>query len=283
MSVISRMPQLGALQVRMPVRSLDKVAQSNLINHLSGNREIRAFGHVSNTTGADYAREAGFENSPLLDGSGIGIAVLDSGIDADHWSFVDDNNISRVVFSKDFTGENRTDDPYGHGTHVAAAAAGNGRIANASYLGIAPNAKLINLRVLNATGSGTVAGLMAAIEWILANRSNYSIRVVNMSVGMLAVQSHKNDPVCRAVRSLVDAGLVVVAAAGNNGRTIDGQKIYGQIHSPGIEPAAITVGATNTFGTDNRSDDQITTLQLTRSDTRLLLGLERRQTLRQYS
>jgi subtilisin family serine protease len=61
------------------------------------------------------------------------------------------------------------------------------------------------------------------------------------------------------VRRLVDAGIVVVAAAGNNGKSDDGQKIYGQIHSPGIEPAAITVGASNTFGTNERRDDTVAT------------------------
>ena len=64
---------------------------------------------------------------------------------------------------------------------------------------------------------------------------------------------------CKAVRRLVDAGVVVVAAAGNNGKNSAGQKVYGHIHSPGNEPSAITVGATNTFGTDVRSDDGIAT------------------------
>ena len=76
---------------------------------------------------------------------------------------------------------------------------------------------------------------------------------------MPAVDSYRNDPVCRAVRRLVDAGVVVFAAAGNNGKDSDGNKIYGHIHSPGNEPSAITVGATNTFGTDDRSDDAVAT------------------------
>src|SRR5207247_7401622 len=67
------------------------------------------------------------------------------------------------------------------------------------------------------------------------------------------------DPLCQAVRRVTDAGMVVVAAAGNNGKSISGEKIYGQIHSPGNEPSAITVGASNSFGTDARSDDTVTT------------------------
>ena len=124
-------------------------------------------------------------------------------------------------------------------------------------MGVAPNANLINLRVLNSQGIGSTATVLRALDWIATNRAAYNIRVVNMSLGMPAIDSYLNDPVCRAVRRLVDAGVVVFAAAGNNGRDSDGNKLYGHIHSPGNEPSAITVGATNTFGTDDRSDDAV--------------------------
>jgi subtilisin family serine protease len=164
-----------------------------------------------------------------------------------------------VIVNQDFTGENRTDDPYGHGTHVASIAAGNGRISNGAYTGVAPNADLINLRVLNSQGVGSVSGVLGALDWVMANRQTYNIRVVNMSLGMNAIDSYRDDPVCRAVRRLVDAGVVVVAAAGNNGKDGSGTKLYGQIHSPGNEPSAITVGAVNTYGTDARDDDGMAT------------------------
>src|SRR5207249_7311080 len=194
-----------------------------------------------------------------VDGTGIGIAVLDSGIYTGHVDFLDKSNNVRVVYSQDFTGEGRTDDPFGHGTHVAAIAAGGGRVSNAAYLGIAPNAKLINLRVLNSLGRGTVSTTLAGLDWVMANKATYNIRVVNMSLGTAAVDSYKNDPICRAVRRLVNSGVVVVVAAGNNGKNAAGQKVYGQVHSPGIEPSAITVGASNTFGTDSRNDDGVAT------------------------
>src|SRR5947209_7983061 len=84
-------------------------------------------------------------------------------------------------------------------------------------------------------------------------------RVIYLSLGMPAVESYRNDPVCRAVRALADAGVVVVVAAGNDGKDANGRKIYGQIHSPGDEPSALTVGASNTFGTDTRADDTVAT------------------------
>src|SRR5205807_5983034 len=115
--------------------------------------------------------------------------------------------------------------------------------------------------------------LLNALNWILSpadstkavsssnplNKDKYNIRVVNMSLGAPALSSYKNDPICRASRALVDAGIVVVAAAGNNGKDAIGNKIYGQIHSPGNEPSVITVGAANTFATDSHADDGVAT------------------------
>jgi len=243
--------------VELPASVVDELASFKEVNVLSLDAEIRSMGHVSLTTGADAARAG--NGGTGVDGTGIGIAVLDSGMDRYHVAFLDKNGNKRIALSKDFTGENRVDDPYGHGTHVASIAAGSGRVSNAKYLGIAPNAKLINLRVLNGQGAGSVSNILSALDWVMTNRSTYNIRVVNMSLGMPAVQSYKFDPVCLTVRKLVDAGIVVVAAAGNNGKDNTGRKIYGAIHSPGIEPSAITVGASNTLGTDSRSDDTVTT------------------------
>jgi subtilisin family serine protease len=248
---------LGARVVELPARLVERLSEQKGVRFISLDRETTGFGHVSRTTGADDVREAAGTNVSGLDGTGIGIAVLDSGIDASHTAFLDRKNDVRVVYSKDFTGEGRTDDPYGHGTHVAGIVAGNGRISRAEYIGVAPNANIINLRVLNSQGMGRVSYILAGLEWVYQNRLAYNIRVVNMSLGTAAVESYKNDPVCKAVRKLVDAGVVVVAAAGNNGKDAAGQKVYGAIHSPGSEPSAITVGAANTFGTDERSDDGV--------------------------
>src|SRR6185295_2384852 len=189
-----------------------------------------------------------------LDGHGVGIAILDSGIYTAHHSFN-----GRVVASIDFTGEGRTDDPYGHGTHVASMAAGNNHVSAGSYTGIAPEANLVNVRVLDSQGRGSASNTIAGIDWCIANKALYNIRVLNLSLGTTAVDSFTDDPLCQAVRRAYDAGLVVCAAAGNSGKNGAGQKVYGSIHSPGIEPSAITVGAVNTFGTDARDDDSVAT------------------------
>jgi serine protease AprX len=246
--------------------SVNVLAADPSISYISLDSQVRTFGHVTNTTGTQQSRaqKTALGLNYSLDGSNVSIAILDSGIDVTHKSFTSQSG--KVTFSKDFTGENRTDDPYGHGTHVAAVAAGAGTATNGSYEGIASAANLVNLRVINSQGIGTVSGVLKALDWIATNRQSYNIRVVNMSLGTPAVSSYKDDPVCQAVRKLVNAGVVVVAAAGNNGKTSAG-KVYGSIHCPGNEPSAITVGASNTYGSDPRrfSDD----LQLARSNTKL--------------
>jgi subtilisin family serine protease len=245
--------------VDLPLANVLPLALSLQVSYVSLDRPVRLLGHLSATTGADAIRAADGTSGVLLDGSGVGIAVIDSGIYADHKSFLDRSGRVRVAASRDFTGEGRTDDPYGHGTHVASVAAGNGRVSNAAYRGIAPNASLINLRVLNSRGSGSASGVLAALDWVLTNRAAYNIRIVNMSLGTAAVDSYVNDPLCQAVRRLSNAGILTVVAAGNEGKDASGRKVYGAIHSPGIEPSAVTVGAANTFGSDYRSDDGVAT------------------------
>ena len=257
--VTSRMSQLGMLRVELTARAVEELATNRQVQFASLDKEVQALGHVTSTTGADAVRGSSSDwKKYTLDGTGVGIAVLDSSIFTSHSSFLGKDGNKRIVADVDFTGTGMdTDDPYGHGTHVASTAAGNGIVSNGAYTGIASNSKLINLRVLDSRGVGSVTKLLQALEWVIANRTTYNIRVVNMSLGTPAIDSYKNDPLCRAVRRLADAGVVVVAAAGNDGKNTADQKVYGQIHSPGNEPSAITVGASNTFGTDVRSNDRV--------------------------
>src|SRR5439155_18159199 len=181
---------LKAHAVEMPASLVETVAAFPEVSYISLDRPTQSAGHVSLTMGADAVRNpsvlsttnvlgiTSVTTTSGLDGTGIGIAVLDSGIFKQHVDFLDKNGNARVVYSQDFTGENRTDDPYGHGSHVASIAAGNGRISNSAYLGIAPNAKLINLRVLNSQGKGTVSSTLAALDWLMANKATYNVRVV---------------------------------------------------------------------------------------------------------
>src|SRR5438067_2365697 len=247
-TVSDTIPRLGALAIEIPTSAVTKLTGNSSTHYVSLDRPVKALGHVETTTG-----EAAMLAEPKnvgLDGSGVGVAVLDSGISTKQKSLS-----GRIVYSRDFTGENTTEDLYGHGTFVASMIAAK----NGPYGGKDSGANLINFRVLNSQGVGSTSALLNALYTVLLYRGFFNIRVVNLSLGGNAVDSYKNDPICRAVRRLVNAGVVVVTAAGNDGKDATHDKLYGRIHSPGNEPAAITVGAANTFGTDVRSADIVTT------------------------
>lgn len=192
-----------------------------------------------------------------LTGAGVGIAVLDSGI-SQHADVA-----RRVRLAMDFTGGEDPSDEYGHGTHVAGIIAGSGagsRTAEGSqHVGMAPGAELLSLRVLAADGTGRVSDVIAALEWVLANKDAQKIRVVNLSLGHATTNDYRDDPLGRAVERLVRAGIVVVSSAGNLGKTEDGTPVIGMVVSPGFTPGALTVGALNTKGTVLRSDDGVAT------------------------
>ena len=120
-------------------------------------------------------------------------------------------------------------------------------------------ADLINLRALGADGSGNTSDVIEAIDWAVAHRRQYNIRVINLSLGHPVLESYVDDPLCQAAQRAVDAGIVVVAAAGNFGKTDDGRPIVGGIVAPGNTPSVLTVGAVNTNGTAQRSDDVMAT------------------------
>src|SRR5438445_2765886 len=203
-----------------------------------------------------------------LDGTGIGVAVIDSGVTAvgDLYWWIPSNQTygSRVVYSQNFVpGTTDTSDQYGHGTHVAGIIAGAGWFSTGSnfthtFKGIAPNANIINLRVLDQNGAGTDSSAIAAIQTAISLKSTYNIRVINLSFGRQVFESYTLDPLCQAVEAAWNAGIVVVAAAGNQGRSDSaGTEGYGTIAAPGNDPYVITVGAMKTANTPTRVDDTI--------------------------
>ena len=147
-----------------------------------------------------------------------------------------------------------TADQLGHGTHVAGIIGGNGG-SSGNYPGIAQGARIHQVRVLDDLGRGTVADLLAGLDWIYSNGAAAGIKVVNMSLGMGVSQGAAADPLAIASDKLWDAGFVVVAAAGNYG-------LFGNmsITSPGISRKIITVGSLTDSGTGtNFADDYVST------------------------
>lgn len=197
-------------------------------------------------------------------GSGITVAVIDSGINDSHPDLKNSGNNSRVLYHQDFTGtttyinNKQVWDLYGHGTHVAGIIAGNGTRSNGRYAGVAPQADLVDLRVLDANGSGSDSMLIAGLQQAIALKNTYNIRVINLSLGRGISTPYAQDPVDQAVELAWKSGIVVVAAAGNFGRiSVDGSDGYGTVACPGNDPFVLTVGAMKSMGTYPRTDDLI--------------------------
>ena len=234
------------------LEQMDDVAHVSLDHQLSATAARRDF-YVT----AENAPSPG----PGHDGGGIGIAIIDSGISGNA-DIPSGGPGSRIVYNQSFVpGDSSTLDAYGHGTHVAGIIAGNGHNSGGAealftFQGLAPNANLINLRVLDATGSATDSAVIAAIQQAINLKSQYKIRVINLSLGRPVFESYTVDPLCQAVEAAWQAGIVVVVAAGNMGRYPDTNG-YGTITAPGNDPYVITVGAMKPMGTPGRSDDLI--------------------------
>lgn len=167
-------------------------------------------------------------------GKGINVAILDTGI----YPHIDFDK--RIRFFADFVGHRKTVyDDNGHGTHVSGIIAGNGLASHGKYKGIAPGCGIIALKVLDRLGNGNKEDVLRAFRWILENDAKYQIRIVNISVGTTYKTIYDHDVLVDGVEALWDKGLIVVAAAGNQGPK------SGSITAPGCSKKIITVGSSD--------------------------------------
>lgn len=255
-----RLKLIDAYPMTVPDQELAGLDALDQIVSAHQDRDAWAADYLSTeATGADVVqRTLGFT------GRGVGVAVLDSGITSWHDDLTPGNDdgtryryaAQRVTKFVDFVaGQTMPYDDHGHGTHVAGILLGNGYDSRGRHVGMAPDAALISLKVLDANGKGTVSRIIEALDWIEQNAARYNIRVVNLSLGAAVTQSYWIDPLALAARRLTERGIVVVAAAGNLGKNADGQQQYGGILAPGNAPWVITVGASSTEGTPRDQDD----------------------------
>ncbi|MCC6867177.1 MAG: S8 family serine peptidase, partial [Burkholderiales bacterium] len=287
-----------ALLAVLPASAVGFIAARSDVALVLPNRSaFRTASFLEDITGTAQTRLA---NRGAYDGAGVGIAVLDSGIDPCHAAFggraVGAGEAclpsSRIGAAVDFTrlgasqrpnavdwtqprdltgldsrfftqhlkagGSGRANpDAYGHGTHVASVAAGQPINGAPDGGGVAPGALLLDLKVLDDRGVGQVSDVLAGIDWAIANRRAYNIRVLNLSLTTPTTGSFLDDPLARAARSASAMGIVVVVAAGNYGVTANGVEILGAIGSPANEPSVITVGSAHHHGTLARADESI--------------------------
>ncbi|WP_226967158.1 S8 family peptidase [Streptomyces phaeolivaceus] len=167
-----------------------------------------------------------------LDGKGVKVAVLDTGIDTTHPDLK-----NQVIAARDFTGSKDTADRVGHGTHVASIVAGTGAGSNGKYQGVAPGAKLLNAKVLGDEG-GDDSSIVAGMEWAAAQGAD----IVNLSLG--GEDTPGVDPLEAMVNKLSEEkGILFAIAAGNEGEAGDST-----VDSPGSAADALTVGAVDGKG-----------------------------------
>ncbi|NLZ93784.1 MAG: S8 family peptidase [Firmicutes bacterium] len=230
---------LNAFATKVNINTLKALLENKDVVRVWYDEDLRAILDIASpTVESSTAWEYG------VTGKDVTLAIIDTGV----YNHPDLNG--RIVGFKDFV--NNKTQPYddnGHGTHVAGCAAASGQQSGGKYKAPAPQANIVGVKVLNKSGSGSLSTVIQGIQWCVENQAKYKIRIINLSLGSESYQSAYDDPVCFAVEKAWDAGLIVCAAAGNNGpdsRTIN---------SPGNSPKIITVGAIDDRNTSQTSDD----------------------------
>ncbi len=281
---------IHSVAMTLPTRNLGKLAALPFVKHLSYDGIVKKYDEftmASSGAGSTY-------QSYGLTGKGIGVAIIDSGVRTSTDLTDPITRQSRLKAQQTFVGGNYTyDDLCGHGTHVAGIVGGNGARSTGvaaggvaythTFYGIARNVSIINARVLDGNGLGSVSNVLSGLQWVVANKGTYNIKVINLSLGHPITESYTTDPLCKAVEAAWKAGIVVVCAAGNNGRLSGATSTpgrdnegwgtaYGSIQSPANDPYVITVGATKAMSA-NRGDDRIATYS-SRGPSRLDLMLK---------
>jgi serine protease AprX len=178
-------------------------------------------------------------------GAGVGVAVIDTGV-------VQMPDLAKhVAYRVDFTPEGDGLDRYGHGTHMSGIIVGDGTSSGGQYTGVAPGAHLISVKVAGYDGATDVSVIIAALQWVIAHKVQFNIRVLNLSFGSDSTQPYAIDPLDFAVEAAWRSGIAVVVAAGNRGPDA------GTIDKPADDPYVITVGAVDTKQTSTAADDTV--------------------------
>jgi serine protease AprX len=263
-SVTRELPIIGGLGARLTAEAAQRLSADPAVRTVSLNAAVEQEGMVDPTAlataynqslRAEKAWAAGYT------GKGVGVAVVDTGIAGALPDFrvSQTDPTSRVVASAVVNpAATRAGDSFGHGTHVAGLIAGNGTNRPASdplygrYAGAAPDANLIDVKVADEDGNATVLDVIDGLQFVIDHKSNYNIRVVNLSLKSTSPESYKTDPLDAAVEAAWNSGIVVVVAAGNLGTAPDAVS-----YAPANDPYVITVGGVDDMGTKGISDDML--------------------------
>jgi serine protease AprX len=209
-------------------------------------------------------------------GRGVDVALIDTGVSP----VAGLAGAGKVVYGPDLSLESQASnlrnlDTNGHGTFMAGLIAGRDETLTtpyaaapaSAYRGVAPDARIVSLKVATADGGTDVSQVIAAIDWVVQHKNDgdLNIRVLNLSYGTDSTQSYKSDPLAFAVEQAWKAGIFVVAAAGNDGYVGGGA---GNMSNPARDPFVLAVGASDSLGTADPTDDTMALFSAKGSRTR---------------
>ena len=222
------------ISARVPLANVSKLMLTNLVYSVMPDYMVRLDLNesVPMILPSEEFRRLESRLGVEVNGSGIVIGILDTGVDWNHPDFYFPNGTSKIIYNVSFVPGESPADGFGHGTHVAGIAAGTGRASGGKFRGVAPGALLANIKVLANNGTGYTSWILRGIEYAI----NESIDVINLSLGG-GYNGVGDDPLSLAVDRAFDNGVVVVVAAGNEGPK------YNSVAMPAVSRKAITVGA----------------------------------------
>ncbi len=263
-TVTSRLEIINGVAATLPFEALVNLRAENGIRGVYPNAETLASNlpftpaykvsggdpatDYANVTGADLVWQEG------VTGKGVTVALLDTGVAWDPFlqKGVDGKKRSLLGWVDFISGKNKPFDPNGHGTHIAGIIANAAAGQDGEYNGIAPGADLVSVRVLDENGAGTYESVIRGIQWVIENKDQYNIKVLNLSLHALVQSPYWADPLNQAVMQAWAQGITVVVASGNEG---PGPLT---VSVPGNIPYVITVGAfTDNYTPADWSDDYL--------------------------
>ena len=276
-SVQRHMATLDLMSVELPEGAAPRLGADPQVLRVTADAAVSLMGKITTTltTTTTGAYNAATDSNSLYNlgvsvsarntwtnttGAGIDVAVLDSGVVPVKGL----DEAGKIVYGPDLTPESqsadtRNRDTYGHGTHMAGIIAGHdagARVASGNttdFLGVAPDARIVSVKVADAHGNTDVSQVIAGIDWVVQHRKDpgMNIRVLNLSFGTDSAQPYQLDPLAYAAEVAWRNGIVVVVSAGNTGDS------SGRMTLPATDPYVIAVGAADTRGTTSLSDDVI--------------------------
>jgi serine protease AprX len=231
--------------------------------------DVNSMFNTTQYTGAQAWWNAGYT------GAGVDVAVIDTGVNPVEGLAT----AGKIIYGPDLSFESQNDslrnlDTNGHGTFMAGIIAGRGSGAVAgqyagdatNFLGVAPDARILSVKVGVADGGVDVSQVIAAVDWVVQHRNDngMNIRVLNLSYGTDSVQSYVDDPLAFAVEQAWKAGIFVVTATGNSGYAFK----TGTLTNPAFDPKIFAVGASDSMGTMTPADDTVASFSSTGSNSR---------------